>query len=1236
MRSVVVHGHFYQPPREDPWTGHVPVEPSAAPFHDWNRRIHDECYRAVAAARVLDEDGRIAAVVNTLEWISWDAGPTLMAWLAREAPDTYRAFLEADARSHARLGHGNAVAAPYHHVILPLASRRDKVTEVRWGVADFRRRFGRDPEGMWLPEAAVDTETLEVLAQERIRFTILGPSQVKKAPAHGLPGRVTLPSGRSVTVVVYDGGLSHDVAFGQLLRDAHAWAGRMAGDGEPAGAAKHLTALATDGETFGHHHRWADMALAAAVLSIRARPEVRLENFASFLARSPATQEVILVEPSAWSCVHGVERWRSECGCRMDPSKPTQQKWRTVLRDALNELAGDLHALFETEAGALLADPWAARDAYGAVFDQGAATLHRLVEEHARRPLEPEETQRALQLLAMERDALRMFTSCGWFFDDIAGLEPLQVLRYAAHALDLAGAPGRSLETRLRRRLAEATSNDPIKGSGEDLWDREVRGGIARFAGFSAAAAASVPFATSPEAPVSASAAAHPTAEISAALVEAVERFVRGPSPRAAAEVLARAAELEARGVPVPFEAQTALGRALGSLRSAEPGALRDVALKLGFGERATHLPPPRAASPVGFVFGLHVHQPVGNFDEVFRSHAQDVYLPFLRRLAERGALPVALHVSGPLLEWLEADAHPYLDLIGRLAADGSVELLLSGFYEPVLPALSQADRVEQIQWMKDWLARRFGVRATGLWLTERVWEPGLPEDLAAAGVAYALVDDRHFLATGFERHQLHRPWRTESGGAALSLLPIDERLRYLIPFRPPEEVADYLRTLQAQGLPLAVIADDGEKFGGWPGTADWVWRQGWLDRFLDTLDALASDGVARLVTPSQALASVTPAGLAYLPTASYREMEGWSLPPAAAQRLEELDRRLEASGEQASAAGLVRGGHWRNFLARYSESNRMHKKAAALSELCRQRGDAPAARRAVGRAQCNDSYWHGVFGGLYLRHLRGAVWANLADAEGILRRGEPMAFDVVDLDGDGSDEIWVHSGAFSALVAPARGGAVEEWTLFARRTNLADTLTRRREAYHRDVAPAHAHAPADDGGMPSIHALEEGLRFDTLPPADRDERAIGVVRILEAELDAAAYEAADYDPLRSWARERLAHRVVQDEHGVTVHLLAAGPGALRVEVALAPDGALSLSYRWDPGAFPRDALFAPELSLNGEVAIELHPEPKEVWRFDIATVSKSEKGADTSVQGVSVTPLWPAALGEAQVVLRG
>lgn len=561
-RSVVLHGHFYQPPRENPWTGQVPVEPNAAPAHDWNQRVHDECYRAVTAARVLDGEGRIARVVNTLELMSWDAGATLLSWMEREAPETYQAFLDADARSVERLGHGNAIAAPYHHVILPLAPRRDKITEVRWGMADFRRRFGRDPEGMWLPETAVDTETLEVLAAEGILFTVLGPGQVKQAPPDGLPGRVHLPSGAEIAVFVYDGGLSHDVAFGGLLRDGHAWARRMA---EPPDG-RRLVSLATDGETFGHHHKWADMALAAALLDLEARPGVRLENYASFLAANPPETDVVLVEPSSWSCAHGVERWRSECGCKMDPSRPTQQKWRPVLRDALSDLAVDLHGAFEDEGAELLAEPWAARDAYGAAFHRDDDARRRFVVKRAGRLLSDIEVARALALLEMERDSLRMFTSCGWFFDDLAGLEPLQVLRYAAHALDLLGEDGEPLERRLLERLATAESNDPDKGTGADLWRDDVR------------ASASTPA----ELPAPSGAA-----PLVVGLEEAVARFLGAPGTDTAAEAVIRANALAESGVPVPFDVQTRVGRVLPALSREAPEATAEVALALGFGEEA-------------------------------------------------------------------------------------------------------------------------------------------------------------------------------------------------------------------------------------------------------------------------------------------------------------------------------------------------------------------------------------------------------------------------------------------------------------------------------------------------------------------------------------------------------------------------------------------------------------------------------------------------------------------------
>ena len=399
--------------------------------------------------------------------------------------------------------------------------------------------------------------------------------------------------------------------------------------------------------------------------------------------------------------------------------------------------------------------------------------------------------------------------------------------------------------------------------------------------------------------------------------------------------------------------------------------------------------------TPIRFAFGLHLHQPVGNFDHVFAQHVEDVYRPLLDALADREFLPVVLHLSGPLLEWLELHEPSYLDRLGRLVADGRVEILLAGFYEPVLAVLPRPDRIEQIRWMHDAVRHRFGVDAKGLWLTERVWEPELAADLADAGVRYALVDDRHFLTTGFAAEQLHAPFWTESDGKRVALFPIDERLRYLIPFRPPEETADYLRELRGAGHGLAVLADDGEKFGGWPGTKEWVYGKGWLDRFMATIGGLVESGEVVLSRLDQALDAVPSGGLAYLPTASYREMESWSLPPDAALRLARLEQDLGEKRVAGPDGALLRGAHWRNFLVKYPESNRMHKKMMALSALARDRGDTPAVRRAIGRAQCNDAYWHGVFGGLYLPHLRDAIWRNLADAEAKLRQGEQIAWEV-------------------------------------------------------------------------------------------------------------------------------------------------------------------------------------------------------------------------------------------------
>ncbi|HET8836645.1 MAG TPA: alpha-amylase/4-alpha-glucanotransferase domain-containing protein [Gemmatimonadales bacterium] len=621
---------------------------------------------------------------------------------------------------------------------------------------------------------------------------------------------------------------------------------------------------------------------------------------------------------------------------------------------------------------------------------------------------------------------------------------------------------------------------------------------------------------------------------------------------------------------------------------------------------------------PIRFAFGLHFHQPVGNFDYVFAQHVEDVYRPLLDALADREFLPVVLHVSGPLLDWLEQHESGYLDRLGRLVGDGRVELLLAGYYEPVLASLPRADRVEQIRWMHEAVRRRFGVDARGLWLTERVWEPELAADLADAGVRYALVDDRHFLVTGFASPQLHAPFWTESDGKRVALFPIDERLRYLVPFRPPEESADYLRQLRAAGQGLALLADDGEKFGGWPGTKEWVYGKGWLDRFMAAIGGLIDQGEVVLSRLDDALESVPSGGLAYLPTASYREMEAWSLPPDGALRLARLESDLGPERVASPDGALIRGAHWRNFLVKYPESNRMHKKMMALSALARRAGDPPAVRRAIGRAQCNDAYWHGVFGGLYLPHLRDAIWRNLAEAEAGLRRDEGLAWDVLDIDGDGYEEIWVHAPGFALLVAPARGGAVEEYTVFATGLNYANALTRRREAYHElGQSPESA----------SVGEVELGL--------DSEDRALFVDRILPEGLPLADYVRGAYRAVRSWARQRFAYAVERRKGGVEIVCTAPdGSAGLEKRIWCDAEGNVEVSWQWEQRLGQGGDWFATELSVAGPVALVAAPAAEE-WRFEIETVAKSERGLDRTRQGESITFRWPIAAGGASVELK-
>jgi hypothetical protein len=639
---------------------------------------------------------------------------------------------------------------------------------------------------------------------------------------------------------------------------------------------------------------------------------------------------------------------------------------------------------------------------------------------------------------------------------------------------------------------------------------------------------------------------------------------------------------------------------------------------------------------PIRFCFGLHLHQPVGNFGYVFEQHVREVYRPFLEHVRAQSFFPLTLHVSGPLIEWLDQHEPSLLDDIADLARDRRVELLLAGFYEPILASLPRPDRLTQIHWMQAAVRQRLGAEASGLWLTERVWEPDLAADLHDAGVKFALVDDRHFLASGFSREQLHAPFRTEHDGKHLSLFPIDERLRYLIPFQPPADTVAYLRALRRRGQPLAVLADDGEKFGGWPGTRTWVYEEGWLDKFFAAMRQVIESGEVILSRFDDALQAVPSGGLAYLPTASYREMEGWSLPPAAALRFLALEKEL---GEERlhSDGALVRGAHWRNFLVKYSESNRMHKKMLALSALCRERGDPPDARRAIGRAQCNDAYWHGVFGGLYLPFLRAEIWRNLAAAERELRAGEAMQCVSIDLDGDGHAELWIHSSRFSAIVSPARGGAVEELTRFALGENLADALTRRREAYHVTALEASKESEASETGIdaesaPSIHDIEEALTLGELPPIDLDDRALFIERILPEALTAEAYEAGDYTPLTSMARVPMTAEVEVGAESVIISLRSPDTSITK-RLTFFPDGSVRAKFSWDSSAFPESAWFTTEVSLSRPSTLRTEPRAV-VWQHPIETVAKSERGLDRTLQGTSYLIRWPANAGSGEAEL--
>lgn len=492
-RYVCIHGHFYQPPRENPWLEVIEEQQGAYPYHDWNDRITAECYGPNAFSRILDYESKIVEIVSNYARISFNFGPTLLSWLESQQPEIYAAVIEADKESRRLFsGHGSAIAQAYNHTILPLCNVRDKRTQVIWGIRDFQRRFGRDPEGMWLPETAVDLETLAELANQGIKFTILAPHQARRIrwldggdwkDVSGQrvdttrPYRVNLPTGKNIAVFFYDTPVSHGVAFERLLTSGEQFMNRILGIFREQGSQPQLAHIANDGETYGHHHRFGDMALAYALNRIQKEDLARITNYGEFLEKSPPSFEAEIFERTSWSCSHGIERWRSDCGCDTGFHPDWNQRWRAPLREALDWLRDTANESYQSLAARQFKDPWAARDDYiDVILDRSPRNVQRFLSRHmAVSPSEPEKIT-ALKLMELQRNLQLMYASCGWFFDDLAGIEGIQILHFAGRAAQLAQELfGDHTEQGFLARLSKAVSNDPEQGDGAQVFERHVR-----------------------------------------------------------------------------------------------------------------------------------------------------------------------------------------------------------------------------------------------------------------------------------------------------------------------------------------------------------------------------------------------------------------------------------------------------------------------------------------------------------------------------------------------------------------------------------------------------------------------------------------------------------------------------------------------------------------------------------------------------------------------------------------
>ena len=673
-------------------------------------------------------------------------------------------------------------------------------------------------------------------------------------------------------------------------------------------------------------------------------------------------------------------------------------------------------------------------------------------------------------------------------------------------------------------------------------------------------------------------------------------------------------------------------------------------------------------------VMVIHCHQPVGNFDHVFEMAVEKCYRPILELLKAHPCVKVGVHFSGSLLEWLEEHQPGVVDLLSGLISSGQVEPLSGGFFEPLLASIPARDAQGQVHMMNDYLTRRFSRKPSGFWLTERVWDPCLPLTLAGTGMSYTVVDDTHFYYAGLKPHEIYGRYVTEKQGETLSLLATPMIMRYLIPFKPVEEVLEHLRGMDEEGRGIAIYGDDGEKFGLWPGTHEWVIKKGWLEKFFTAITH-NSDWL-RTVLPGDFVASSTPLGRIYLPQASYQEMTEWALPPEQGQALEDIIATLRAEGRWEEWRPFVRGGVWDNFLVKYDEANRMHKKMIFLSERV---GEVEEAQISLWRGQCNCAYWHGVFGGLYLGHLRRAIHQNLIFTHRSIAAKAEADTCVLreDIDKDGLEEILVWTPFLSLGLDPARGGEVFEICHLPQALNISDTLSRRPEAYHRLVYAQQQNQSGPEEGIASIHNLveakDEGL--DRVMVFDAYTRASLIDHFLPPETTPENYAINEFSELGDFVRgqyEIKEARVFSDEALVELSRtgrVSASEVSVKKKVKTGKESRVSVEYEFEGQGTerlstlygcefnltlysdqdPERYYLAPESGHRRETSetgaeenltrFELvnRPDrltiafafsrPVSAWFFPLMTVSKSEEGFERTYQGSSLLFLYPLNL---------